>query len=550
MLRLGYRSEGGRRLTDLFIDLKRALVLSWHGLRLSFSCLASRLRSGERPEVLVRQTLQRFGMTGLKMGQFLALRSDLFPPHVTRELSLLFESVPPMEFASVRAVIEGDLGEPLTNLFLEFEPVPIAAASIAQVHLARNREGRRVAVKVQRPGLARQFGADMRNVRRLARLIDAAGVMGELSIVGAVDEFARYTRRELDFITEGETADRLRAGVACGEIVPQIHWGLTGSRVLTMDFIEGVSMGRAASLLEAGNAQELYRLLPDLNLPLAMHNLAIASWHQLYVTGFFHADPHPGNIMLCPGNRIAFLDFGIFGEVSPMQKEVLARYLEELLRGNIEQAARLYGKVYAPTESTDVVAFEAGAKAVLRRMVEAMGAGVPPKDRLVARFSDEMVAVARREHLRISVDTLLFWRAVIVLDGSVLQLWPDFDMLRELRGFFAEFRPGILDRSLQLLTPETHMSTLVELAMGSAGKIDQILSEVVSGRFEANITMKESPQLRRRENRRVRSCVLGLTGLSILLLARVFVQNPVRESIWAAALCCFALSLVFLKKGV
>jgi ubiquinone biosynthesis protein len=540
-------------MSNFAIDLRRALVLSGHGLRLSFGILASRLGSGKRPEVLVRQTFQRLGMTGLKLGQFLALRSDLFPPHVTRELSLLFETVAPMDFGFVRGVIESDLGEPITNLFSEFEPVSIAAASIAQVHLARTREGERVAVKVQRPGLVRQFDADMRNLRRLALVMDAAGLLGKLSIVDAVDEFARYTKRELDFITEGETADRLRAGAACGEIVPKIHWGLTCSRVLTMDYIEGVSLGRAGSLIAAGNERELYRLLPDLDLPLAMHNLATASWHQLYVTGFFHADPHPGNILLCPGNRIAFLDFGIFGEVSPMQKEVLARYLEELIYGNIDQAARLYSRIYAPTEKTDMAAFQVRAKVVLRRMVEALeSAPTAPasraKDRLVARFSDEMVAEARREHLRISVDTLLFWRAVIVLDGTLLQLWPGFDMMREVRQFFARYRPGILDRTVQFLTPERHLATLMDLAMESAGKVDQILSDVVAGRFEAKIVMKESPQTRRLENRRVRGCVLGLAGISVMFVARLFSHGPAQEAVWSAALACFGLSLLYLLR--
>jgi ubiquinone biosynthesis protein len=523
-------------------------VLLRHGLRLCVGILVSRLRGGERPEVLARRTLEKLGMTGLKMGQFLALRADLFPPHVTRELSLLFEGVAPMDFALVRAVIETDLGEPLTNLFSEFDPVSIAAASIAQVHLARDRDGHRVAVKVQRPGLTRQFNADMRNLRRFARAVDTLGAMGELSLVDAVDEFSRYTRRELDFITEGETADRLRAGAVCGEIVPRIHWGLTGTHVLTMDFIDGVSLGRAARLLEAGNERELYRLLPDLDLNLAMHNLTTASWHQLYVTGFFHADPHPGNIMLCPSNRIAFLDFGIFGEVSPMQKEVLARYIEELTYGNIDQAARLYTKVYTPTERTDMAAFQAGAKAVLRRMFDSLESDGPPKARLVARFSDEMVAVARRQHLRISVDTLAFWRAVIVLDGTVLQICPRINMLREVRVFFDEFRPGVLDRSVQLLTPETHLATLVELAMESAGKADQILSDLISGRFEAKISLKESPQMKRFGNRRIRSCVLGLLGISIMLLGRVGSQETLREAIWVAAIACFALSLGYLRK--
>ncbi len=535
-------------MTDVLFDLRRALVLSRHGLRLSFGLLASRLWTGTRPEVLVRHTLQQLGMTGLKLGQFLALRSDLFPPNVTEELSLLFESVSAMEFGFVRGAVEAGLGEPLTNLFSEFEPVPLAAASIAQVHRARTRDGQRVAVKVQRPGLVRQFDSDMRNLRRFARLIDVLGVMGEIQLVEGVDEFARYTRRELDFITEGETADRLRAGAVCGEIVPRIHWGLTCRQVLTMDFIDGVSVGRAAGLLASGNGRELYRLLPDLDLPIAMRNLSTASWHQLYVKGFFHADPHPGNIMLCPGNRIAFLDFGIFGEVSPMQREALARYLEELVHGNIDEAARVNARVYTPTENTDMAAYYAGSKAVLRRMFDSFATGTSAKERLVARFSDEMVGVARRQKMRISVDTLLFWRAVIVLDGSILQLWPAFNMLDEVRVFFAEFRPGILDRAVKLLTPEAHLSTLTDLAMESAGKLDQLLSDVVSGRFEAKVVLRESPQMRRFENRRIRSCALGLTGLSVLLLSRLSTGSAAHEAIWTAALACFAFSLGYLRR--
>ena len=522
-------------------------MLSWQGLRLCFELLVSRLRGGEHPAVLLRQALQRLGMTGLKLGQFLALRSDMFSPEVCQELSLLFESVAPMEFSVVRAAIEADLGEPLENLFSEFEPVFIAAASIAQVHRARTREGERVAVKVQRPGIEQKFNADMRILRRLAFVIDALGVLGALSLVAIADEFARFARRELDFVTEGETADRLRAAAVSGEIVPRIYWGLSGRRVLTMEFIEGVSMGRVATLLAAGNTAELHRLLPDLDLPLAMHNLMAASLHQLYAIGFFHADPHPGNILICPGNRIGFIDFGIFGEVSPIQKELLARYLEELVMGNLAECIRCYSKVYTPTERTDMAAFQLEASSVLRRWFETIQKpGASPEERLVANFSDKMLAVVRHHHLRISVETLLFWRAMIVLDASIVTLSPGTDLLSELRIFFAEHRPGVVDRALKFLVPdEAHLATLFELATQSAGKLDAIMSEVVAGRFEAKVSMKESAQARRRENRRVRSYVLALAGASILLLARTGAGGAFREAIGAAATACFILSLIY-----
>jgi ubiquinone biosynthesis protein len=499
--------------------------------------------------VLVRKSLQDLGMTGLKMGQFLALRSDLLPPEVCRELGKLFEDATPMDFSTVRFVIESDLGEPLENLFSDFQTAPIAAASIAQVHEARSRDGERVAVKVQRPNLERIFNADMRNLRRFAIVIDALGILGELSLVSVADEFAKYTRRELDFLTEGRTADRLRASAVSQEIVPRIFWGLSTRRVLTMEFVGGVSLGKATALLAAGRGQELFRILPDLNLSKATHNLAFAFLHQLFVTGFFQADPHPGNVLLCPGNRVAFLDFGIFGEVSPMQKEVLARYIEEVSMGKLDEAVRYYARVYTPSDRTDLDAFRREAKAVLNGWYESSkAAGSPFRQRMVARFSDEMLGAVRHHHLRISIDTLLFWRAMIVLDATLLQLWDGFDLLSELREFFAQYRPGIIDRALEILVPDRRLGTLVQLLSNSAGRVDEVLSGLVAGRFELGVIVKESPQQRRHENRRLGAIILSLVGISVLALTRISTDATVRKLIWSAALICFTVSLGRLRK--
>lgn len=483
-------------------------------------------------------------MTGLKIGQFLALRSDLLPPNVCQELGKLFEDVSPMDFREVHSVIESDLGEPLQTLFTEFHSIPIAAASISQVHEAWSRDGIRVAVKVQRPNLERTFNADMRNLRRLAAVADALRLAGQLSITEVVDEFAMYTRRELDFVTEGQTADRLRGSAVTNEIVPKVLWALSSRRVLTMEFIEGVSMGRATALLVAKRDEELFRLLPDLNLSQALHNLAFASLHQLLVAGFFHADPHPGNILLCPGNRIAFLDFGIFGEVSPMQREVLARYIEEMTVGNVDESIRYYARVYTPTERTDFAAFQREAKVVFGGWYEsAQAPDSPIRERMIASFADAMFTVVRHHNLKISIDTLLFWRALIVLDAAVLQLWPDFDLLTELRNFFVQYRPGIIDRLIEVVTPERRLATMVQLAANSASRVDEILTGLVSGRFELSAAIKDSPQMRRRENRRVEAVVLSLVGFSLILLARISTGTAVRSFICGGALICFAVAM-------
>jgi ubiquinone biosynthesis protein len=521
----------------------------WLALRFGLNMLGARLWGHERPAVLFRQTLQDFGVTGLKLGQFLALRSDLLPPHVCRELDNLFENVAPVPFELVRKVIEADLGEPMENLFSEFDPVSFAAASIAQVHLARNRDDERIAVKVQRPDLERQFNADMRNLTKLAAVFDAFGAMGKIPLSEMLAEFANYTRREMNFVLEAQTADRLRVAAVCGEIVPRIYWALTSRRVLTMEFIDGVSLAKATSLIDAGDEGELYRLLPGLNIRESLRNLLFASLHQLCITGFFHADPHPGNILFCPGNRVAFLDFGIFGEVSPMQRDALAGYVEEAAQGNLERALSYYVRFFTPTEQSDMRGFQREARARIRRWIEIESSPNRPfSERTFAKFSDETFPSARRHHFLVSNDLLLFWRAMIVLDATIIRLCPDFDIFSDVRTFFGRFRPGLVDRAIEILTPETHLASLVQLATTSAKRLDEILSTVAAGKFELNVMLKESPEMRRLENRRIRHIVLALLGTSILLLARLPAAAAPRIALLVIATVCFAFALMGLKR--
>jgi ubiquinone biosynthesis protein len=533
----------------LLIDLRRALVMLMLAVRLALGLLAARRRGTPKPEVLIRQTLQELGMTGLKLGQFLALRADLLPLDVCRELGKLFETVAPMGFSTVRDVIETDLGEPLSSLFSEFETESIAAASVAQVHIARNRDGQMVAVKVQRPGLLRQFDADMRNLNRLAATVDLLGVMGEISLVEVIGEFAKYTRRELDFVMEGQTAERLRASAVCGEIVPRIYWGLSSHRVLTMEFIEGVSLAKASALLSSGREAELLELLPDLDIREVLHNLAFASLHQLYIIGFFHADPHPGNILICPGNRIAFLDFGIFGEVSPMQKEILTLYLEELIKGNLDQTARYYARLYLPTERTEAKNFQRDARAVLSRWYEAVKSPDKSfKTRMLAKVSDEMLTAVRRNHLRPSIDIVLFTRGLVVMDATILQLCQNFDLLSELHRFFAKFRPGAIGKLNDMLSPEPNLPTLLELALTSASSLNEMMESLTAGRFELSVTVRDSAQAARRENRRVKRIVMGLMASALMMLTRLVSTPAPRWNLFAAAGALLILALAPWRK--
>ena len=200
-------------MTDLFLDIYRSMLLFWVILKFSIGPVVRYMlrlsQRGPSYAVRIRLAMEELGMTYLKLGQFLAMRFDLLPIEVCRELNRLFEDVPPMAFEEVRSVVESELQGPLESFFPVFNRESIAAASVAQVHEAQTRTNERVAVKIQRPGIERIFAADMRNLRRIAVLADALNLLGTLSMTEGVDEFANYTRREMDFITEGKTADRL-----------------------------------------------------------------------------------------------------------------------------------------------------------------------------------------------------------------------------------------------------------------------------------------------------------------------------------------------------
>lgn len=521
----------------LWIDLRHTVLLFWNVDRLLASMALARLTGRRTAAVVFRETLQRMGMTYLKLGQYLALRMDLLPREITQELSKLFESVRPMPAAEVRRVVESELGGPIRHLFASFDWNPIASASIAQVHQAVTRDGARVAVKVQRRGLDLLLEADMRNLDRLAAAVDALGIMGELSLRDAVREFATYTRRELDFEMEARTADRLRREAIASEIVPRILWGLSTRRVMTMEFIEGVSIGRAIAALQAGRFAGLALEAPDLKASL--HNLAQASLHQMFVSGFFHADPHPGNILLCRGNRVAFLDFGIFGQIAPDQREIMASYIEQLVAGDVDESFRHYSRLYTPTASTDFAAFKRESKAVLSRWYEASRQTGSVESRMVARFADEMLTLVRRYRLRMSMDTLLFWRATIVLDATALQLYPEFDLLSELRQFFSAVHPTFGDRLVYALRDGNSLAALTQLASCGAWAVRDVLSDIAAGQFEVRVTSRPSPAARRAERQRMGSIALSLIALSLVLLA-----GSSRTA--AAVFLCAAAGILFL----
>ncbi|WP_157554655.1 ABC1 kinase family protein [Nocardia crassostreae] len=274
----------------------------------------------------IREVLEQLGPTFVKLGQMLALRPDYLPLPYAQALQRLHTHAVPFDATAAQRIVETELGRAIERLFREFEPEPFAAASLSQVHRAQLPDGRVVAVKVQRPDVADLIARDLALLQWLAAKVERRrpATLG-FRPTDAVDELAAYTTRELDFRREAAVSEQMRRNAAADRrlVVPAVHRPLSTARVLTTDFIDGLPPAPAAELAAAG-------LKPDKVLD------AGAAWmvRQLFTDALFHADPHPGNILLLPGNRVCLLDFGMFGRFDRAQRRRMGLMLLALISGD------------------------------------------------------------------------------------------------------------------------------------------------------------------------------------------------------------------------
>lgn len=379
------------------------------------------------PHSLPRRTrlaLEALGPSFIKLGQILATRSDLLPPEWTSELEQLHSQAPTLAFAELRAAVEEALGEPPETAFASFDPEPLAAASMAQVHRATlhgrdgqgDGQGADVVLKIRRPNIRPRVEADLRLIAQLAAVAEGASAEARrFQPAALLQQLTEAILEELDFTIEGRNADRLRTDFARNPkvVVPRIHWGWSSETLLVMDYVEGVPPRDAATLETAG-------IDPDAIASLG----ADVVLDMMLVNGRFHGDPHPGNLLCLTGNRIALLDCGMIGHVSPRRREELIDFVQAIANGN-------------PAGLADVLTiWSAGSEAdhetvqlTAERLVQRHSGGRLVLSVMVTDF----MTVMRAERMTMPPDLLLIFKALVTLDGVLLHIAPDFDLSEAMR---------------------------------------------------------------------------------------------------------------------
>lgn len=372
------------------------------------------------PERL-RCTLEELGATYIKLGQVLSGRADLLPRDYIEELSKLLDAAAPVASAEIREIVKEELGAPVDEVYATFDDTPIAAASIGQVHHAILPDGRAVVVKVQRPGIEAAVEADLDLLLRQARFLERRSeTMRDYNVLAIAEELAQSLREELDYKIEGRNAERLRTNLGDDPrfVVPRVFWSLTSRRVITLEYLEGIQFNELDRLREAGY-----------DLPSIARVGIEAYLKQIFVDGFYHADPHPANLMAVE-DQIGFVDFGNAGYLTPTQKELLGDMFLQILDQDAEGVARTVIKMGATRGRPSVQAMERDLQRLLMRYW-----GIALEEIPLGEMLAEIFTTAYRHKVYLPGDLALLARTILTLEGTGLGLDPDFVLVDAVRPF-------------------------------------------------------------------------------------------------------------------
>jgi ubiquinone biosynthesis protein len=465
---------------------------------------------GLTPAEHVRLALEELGPTFVKMGQILSTRPDLVPPSYITEMSRLQDNVPPFPWEQVKIRVEEELGGSIEHLFIAFDPIPVAAASLAQVHFATLPGGQEVVVKVQRPGIRRTINLDLDILGDLARLAQERTSLGQIyDFAEIADDFATTLRAELDYQREGRNADRFRANFASEPYlyIPAIYWDHTTERVLTQERLTGIKFDDIAALDAAGYDR---------------HQIALHAAHliikQVLEDGFFHADPHPGNIVIMEGEVIGALDFGLVGHLGPGDRAHLIRlYIVAVqfdTEGVVDQLVRM-GVV--DEQRLDRKAMQRDIRRLLLKYH-----GTPLKDIRAREVIEELTPIFYRHHFRLPTDLWLLGKTLVMMEGVGLKLAPDFDMIAVSKPYVSKFMLRLwlpTEWGPPLLRSATQWG---DLLAGLPRQTAHILSDVEQGQFKLNVRLPELEQavnhLDRIANRLIVSILLAAFILALAML--------------------------------
>lgn len=420
------RADRYRTIVSVMLDEGFGTAIDALGMRAPWiASLRGRQKVADadaNPEMHLRQAMERLGPTFAKIGQMLSVRPDIIPASFADELAKLQDTMRPFPFSDVKRRIEDELGASIEELFLDFDHEPAAAASIGQVHMATLPDGTPVAVKVQRPDIQEIIDADLDILRTQARRVQGRTDLGrQYDFVGLVDEFSRAIRQETDYIHEAENCERLGSMFIDDDTVyfPKVYWERTTSTVLTLERIDGIPFNRL---------DELDRAHVDRHE--AARRGITCYYEQIFMHGFFHADPHPGNLFALPDGRVAFTDFGRCGKLSDHARRLVADLLVAIIDQDGQTATDILLEVSGGSADIDILSLQKDVTTLIGKYYDLELGEVDSKELIV-----EVMSLIGKRGLTMSSEFALLLTTFATLQALGTAVDPHFHFVESVTPF-------------------------------------------------------------------------------------------------------------------
>lgn len=467
---------------------------------------AKRALRRQSQAIWIRNTLLDLGPTFIKVGQLFSTRADLFPSEYVEELAKLQDRVPAFSYAQVEKIVEQELGKKIPELFYSFEPIPIAAASLGQVHKAQLHSGETVVVKVQRPGLRKLFEIDLAILKGITRYFQNHPEWGRgRDWLGIYEECCRILWEEIDYLTEGRNADTFRRNFRDEDWVkvPRVYWRYTSHRVLTLEYAPGIKISHHEALEAAGlDRKQLAR------------QGAQAYLQQLLNDGFFHADPHPGNIAVSPEGHLIFYDFGMMGRIKPGIREKLMQTLFGVAQKDAERVVVSLIDLGALSPVEDMGPVRRSIQYILDNFMDK-----PFETQSVNAISDDLYEIAYNQPFRFPATFTFVLRAFSTLEGVGKGLDPEFNFMEVAKPFAIEIMAnGNGSEGNAFLNELGRQAVQVSsTALGLPRRLEDALEKLERGDLRVRVRSIETERLLRRQSsmQLVTSYALILSAFSV-----------------------------------
>ncbi|MEM9539026.1 MAG: AarF/ABC1/UbiB kinase family protein [Cyanobacteria bacterium P01_E01_bin.42] len=517
------------------VDIWRAVLtflteLWWDGKQWSYPGGYSdekRQKRREKQAAWLRESCLELGPTFIKVGQLFSTRADLFPAEYVAELSKLQDQVPAFSYEQAAAIVEEDTGKPIGELFRHFEPTPLAAASLGQVHKAQLHSGEEVVVKVQRPGLKQLFTIDLAILKRIAQYFQNHPYWGKgRDWMGIYAECCKILWEETDYLNEGRNADNFRRNFRHFDWVnvPRVYWRYVSPRVLTLEYMPGIKISHYEALEAAGLDRKLLARLG-----------AEAYLRQLLNDGFFHADPHPGNMAVAPDGALIFYDFGMMGRIKTNVREGLMETLFGIAEKNSDRVIASLIELDALKPTGDLSPVRRSIQYMLDNFMDK-----PFEEQSIEAIGEDLYEIAYDQPFRFPATFTFVMRAFSTLEGVGKGLDPEFNFMEVAKPFALDIMTNSNGQNSNLLDKLGQQAAQVSsTALSLPRRIEDTIEKLERGDIRVRVRSTESDRLLRKL-----SLFQLLTNYTLLvgaftLSATILLVND--KIIWAAVVAGAAI---------